>query len=592
MVSIRYKFLAIIAATFLVFTLVVLSIWYSILSKEAEHTAVDNMETVIQVSNNVFESQVQDICNVMALTTVHADNYLTTNIINILSNPNLTPAELFSYRKNAGDFLISLCSFKKYINGLMISDFSGNSVTYGITMSFEEIQESPWFQEMHSAENTNRFIEPHYYSKWRNSKNDIVFSITRPVYGFQGNVVGFVMADVKCVLLNDTFDVSAKNNLSLYLMDSKTGRVIFAPEKNTLELSGPEGLEKSVAGKIVGTDGNFFAQANGQDMLFVYHKSQLTDWIILSAVPRAEIVENFNRSGNTVILITAVSIGVMLLLIYLITTLMTRNIVSLTKSVKQVDKDHLQLDLDIRSRDEIGELYQQFVSMITRIEQLIGEVKTTEAAKRKADIFALQSQINPHFLYNTLNTIKFMATLQGADNIRNVSEKLSSLMHITMSSQSFIPLTEEVQYLDDYISIQSYRYVGTFQYEIFLEPGTEQYFVPKLFVQPIVENALKHGLADKGTGGLLTVRIFSEEEKLHIRVEDNGCGMNQQELAELFQKKEGRSGGHIGICNVTERVRQYFGDGYGVEVQSQPNLYTRVELTIPMIEEGGLENYA
>lgn len=594
--SIRFKFTLVTLLSFCLLTSLILYFWYASLSSEAERTAKQNMDSIIQISNNIFENEVKDISNVVALSTVQSGNYLQTNIINILSQPKLTDAELVTYRKEANDYLTSLCSFKKYLNGLMISDFSGNNITYGIPTSFSQIKDADWYQKLKKPGSNQAFVEPHYDNQWSTNENDMVFSIVQPVYSTNKKAIGFALADIKCQLLKDSFEVSGQNNMSLYLVEENSNQVIFSPKSNPLSTSVLSTVNSDISKHFTQASGSFFVTVSGRRMLFVYHKSSFTKWVSLCVVPQEDIVKNFTQAKQNILMITALFLSLMVVIIFLSSNLLTRNIVMLTKSIKKIGRDSLTLDVQIRSNDEVGELYTQFEFMLSRVQQLITEVKEKESARRSAYILALQSQINPHFLYNTLNTIKFLAALKGENNIVSVSENFSSLLHVNLSPSTFIPIKEEISYIKNYFAIESFRYSNQFQYRIQIEDNLDEKYIPKLIVQPLVENSLKHGLDEQKTDFLIVIKFFTENDRLHIRVEDNGLGMSEETIQNIFDhnpvKNQNSKSAHIGLKNVDERIKIYFGDEYGLKIQSQLALFTRQEVCMPLLGQEDLSKYA
>lgn len=587
--SIRYKLIFTMLFVFLIFVIIVLSIWYTELRSEAEETAISNMETIISVSNTTFENQVKDIINVTALPTVRSDNNLSTNIINILSRNDLTDAEIIAYRRAASDYLVSLCSFKKNLNGLMLSDFNGNSIAYGITTSFDTIKDEKWLDLLSENKVQNIIIEPHYSDQWYQNKNDLVFSILRPIYNYSDQKIGFAWADIKCQLFNDSFDVTPANQSSLYVINNKGGKVIFAPHQNLLNVQDGSSLDPAILKNLTASSGHFFVTIDKTKMLVVYNKSDLTGWSTLSVISARETVTAFSSAAHKIIFITALVISLLIISVFIVSSLLTRNIVILTNAVKRIDKTQLDLDIDIHSDDEIGSLAIQFKSMLTRIKELLAEIKYTEREKRNAEIAALQFQMNPHFLYNSLNTIKFLSNLQGAENVSNVAESLSSLMHINMDGRTFITVEEDIEFNKAYLSIQNYRLINTFSYNIIASPDVIGYMIPKLITQPLIENALKHGLANKKADGILLLYYTRTEANLHIRVEDNGIGMSEDKIREITSKSQNDSAGHIGIHNLLERINLYFSEDYGIEINSQPNIYSRFEITLPLVTEEDLK---
>lgn len=583
--SIKYKLISVMLLIFIIFTFLVLSIWYSSLKREAEHTAVENMKTIIDVSNTTFENQVKDVINVTALSTVRSSNNLSTNIINILSNKLLTDAEIIAYRQEARDYLISLCSFKKYLNGLMISDYAGNGVSYGITTPYDVIIDNSWIAEADESGTDTFFIEPHYSTKWYSNKNDLVFSIMRPVYDFSNQKVGFAIADINCQLFEDSFDVNTAAQSSLYVINSETGKVLFTPKNDQLHLEVQSYLTDSLNSNLTDSSGDFFINGDKGRLLVVYHRSDLTGWTTLSVIPEKDILAAFSNTSREIMYITVAICAVMIVLVLIVSSLLTEDIVLLTNAVQTIDAEHIELNIDIKGSDEVQKLYLQFQSTLRQIKRLLTEVKESEESKRRAEISALQFQMNPHFLYNSLNTIRFLATIQGIDNIRDVSESLSFLMHTNMDGRAMLKIDEDILFVESYLKIQNYRCPSAFTHSIDCEDAVRGFLIPKLFVQPLVENAVRHGLTQDQVNGFIHISYFLSNDGLHVRVEDNGAGISAEAIKEIQERRGSKGGGHIGICNIIERIRLYFGEGYGLLIDSDPFVLTRFELVIPATTE-------
>jgi sensor histidine kinase YesM len=577
---------------FLLFAAIVLGIWYKALKKEAASTAIRNSEHLLQVSNTIFENQVQDIINVAALTSVRSSNSLSTNIITILSRDDLTGAEIVNYRRTASDYLISLCSFKNNLNGLMLSDYQGNTITYGLPTSFETMSKNNWISLVKDSDKSLVFIPPHYPHEWYNSQKDMVFSVLKPVYGFNSQKIGFVNADISANLFQECFDTSSPSSSSLYVINQEDGTVLFHPVFNILDMELNAPALPEITANLTSDSGHFFiTDLQKEKMLVVYHTSSLTHWTTLNVIPEKEIVTAFTNTLHNIILISLALVAVLIVSVFLTTSLLTKKIRLLANAVGRIDGDYLDFPIDIRSKDEIGALFCQFKAMLERIQHLLWQVKKEEEAKHRAEIAALQFQMNPHFLYNTLNTIKFLSSLQGADNIGKVAESLSSLMHINMDGRSFIRVEEDSEFLESYLEIQNYRYINTFQYRVGISEGARAYMIPKLLVQPLVENALKHGLKAKTSDGILLVDYLIDEGSLKIIVEDNGQGIDEERIQEILNNNQNENAGHIGIHNIRERLHMYFGSDFDLEIISQPGIFTRFEILLPMILENEVVNY-
>jgi two-component system sensor histidine kinase YesM len=200
----------------------------------------------------------------------------------------------------------------------------------------------------------------------------------------------------------------------------------------------------------------------------------------------------------------------------------------------------------------------------------------------------LQAQIRPHFLYNSLNTVKYLAKLNGVPNIVEVSESLIELMRgVLGNSNEFLSLQEELQYVRSYVNIEKYKYVEPVHVNIEIEnEELLQCRVLKLMLQPIVENAIIHGIASAEHGGLVLIRVYEEQKELRLEVRDNGKGMSNEQIEALFEVKKSetytRFSG-MGVRNVHERIVRLYGEPYGVFLYSEPDKYTKVEIRFPLL---------
>lgn len=583
--GIKYKYLLATFSLLSAFAFVTDFAWYTNLTEEAEKQTESSISTIVQNSNRSFESYTKEIDDVAALLTTHSSNYLTTSMINLLSpNNNLSQEQLYQSRVEAGDFLISLCSFKKYLTGLTASDLNGNTMTYGITTSGRQLQKMPWYRQITGqSENRPVFIPPYYINNQKED-GDKAFAISRPV--MEGNrEIGFILAEVNCDIFSDTFNTGALSGMSLVVLDGSLMQTVYESPGNSRAFD-----LKALAGmlaKRVGEDGSFYATVGQSRELVVYHHSDFTGWTSLGIIPQDIIMKNFNHTRNGLVLFSVVFCLFSLLLVYMLSDLLTKNLLRLNTALTRIDKDNLDIRVKIRSHDEIAQIYGQFNLMLVRIRQLIADNKEIEKKKRIADLQALQAQITPHFLYNTLNTIRFLAALQGSESIQAITENLSQILHVNMDARSFIPVPEELELIRSYLDIQQYRYSNKYTYEIQTEGDLEENRIPKFVLQPIVENALLHGIFPLKRPGIVLIQLMKTDGVLRIRVKDNGVGMSESEI-EAVQAGRGAS---IGIKNVVTRIKTYFGSRCGLTIQSEPGLYTSVEIELPALTREDMVQY-
>jgi two-component system sensor histidine kinase YesM len=245
-----------------------------------------------------------------------------------------------------------------------------------------------------------------------------------------------------------------------------------------------------------------------------------------------------------------------------------------------VSAGDLEIRSTITSTDEIGEMAGVFNTMMDQIESLMNQVKETEKHKRESEFAVLQSQIQPHFIYNTINSMKYYAHLKGVYEIEEVATAIVELLRAVIGQgHEFIPLSEEIHYIKQYLVIQRFKYQQEFETVWEIDESLLPHMIPKLLLQPIVENALIHGIANR-KGGCITIKAYALDDGIHCSVSDNGKGMAQAEVAKLKGQAQHMSG--VGISNVFRRIRMIYGEPYEGYITSYENLGTVVELWLPV----------
>jgi two-component system, sensor histidine kinase YesM len=231
----------------------------------------------------------------------------------------------------------------------------------------------------------------------------------------------------------------------------------------------------------------------------------------------------------------------------------------------------------------------EFTKMMSEINSLMDDIKRQEKIKREDELKILQTQINPHFIYNTLNTIRYLSELQNVKNIKEITTSFIELLRVTIgNSERFITIQKEIDYVQSYINIQKYKYLDKFNVVYQVEDKILQCKTLKMTLQPIVENALIHGIDLADREGFISIKVYSENEVIKFIITDNGVGMTEEQITKVlkFSSNENKSRFNgIGISNVNERIKMFFGNQYGLNIFSQPGECTTVEIIIPMIRE-------
>lgn len=334
--------------------------------------------------------------------------------------------------------------------------------------------------------------------------------------------------------------------------------------------------------------GNFTARINGILYRFFYHTSEYTGWKSVGVISLNQLYSQVWRLGG-LILGCILVIGIIATWLFKKLSLSFSNrVIRVTEAMKKTSEGDFSSHLpEAVSKNEFNDLNIGFNQMVSKINSLIETVYETRLLQKESEYEALQAQINPHFLYNTLDTICWQAKLQNNEDIFRTTYSLASLLRASVGNQApFVTVKEEISYIQDYLNIQKARFRDNVEISIAVAPELETMQVPKLILQPVVENAFIHGLEKKRRKGKLTIRgMISEENKTAVfLVEDNGAGMTQEQIDQLFLEDENRKQS-IGLRNVQRRLQILYGDAYGVQVDSVLQEGTTVVLRLPYADD-------
>lgn len=290
------------------------------------------------------------------------------------------------------------------------------------------------------------------------------------------------------------------------------------------------------------------------------------------------------------IIASVLILGLTLFLSYQIPRSITRPLQKLNEVTEQVAGGNLTVRSDVHTGDEVGVLSESLNTMIDKINELLAQVTTEQVRLRKAEFELLQSQINPHFLYNTLDAIIWLAEAGEQKKVVSMVRSLSEFFRTSLNrGKDIIPLKEELLHVRSYLEIQQVRYQDILNYEINVpEEELGRYMIPKITIQPLVENALYHGIKNKRGSGKIEIRGRKQEEMLVIEIEDNGIGISKERLWQVkdgIQKKVLTGKDIYGLYNVNERIRLNFGEEYGIDIHSVYGEGTTVRILLPCVEE-------
>lgn len=304
-------------------------------------------------------------------------------------------------------------------------------------------------------------------------------------------------------------------------------------------------------------------------------------WDIHVRIPQ----EYYYQSSNVIYRYTILAILFSIILVYVLAVVfsvpLTKRIKSLKSSMKRVSEGNLDTQIAVTSNDELGVLAQSFNDMVNQIKELVEQISTTERLKRQAELRAFHYQINPHLLFNTLNSIQWKARLLGAKEVQEMIYHLTEVLHENLNfSDELIPIKQELQTIKHYLKVQEIRFGQTFEYIEDIRSECLDYLIPRMTLQPLFENIFFHAFED-GRGRIELV-VIAKPEHLEIILTDNGKGMNQETIEKLLiPKHQNDKGRGIGVINVDQRVKLHFGMEYGLSIESVIGVKTIFIIKLP-----------
>ncbi|OAS17927.1 two-component sensor histidine kinase [Paenibacillus oryzisoli] len=403
-------------------------------------------------------------------------------------------------------------------------------------------------------------------------------------------VIGFIIIDVDDNIVKTFSDnvIIGKSGF-FYVADNK-GNAILLPSKAANHTKWLE--NKNIASIIENKNKDYVDSSEGKPEFIVTSPSMSTGWNIVGVVPLQEIVEEANSIRQLIIISVMLSIIFAITLHFFVSTRLTRPVRILKNKMQLAASGFLEAKVVLTGTDEISDLGNSFNIMIGKIRMLLDQSIKEQQEIKKSELRALQAQINPHFLYNTLDSILWLAQSEKKDQVVQMVMALSKLFRISLSKgKDWITFEKEIEHLQSYLTIQQMRYRDILDYEIAIDSSLHSLLILKMTLQPIVENALYHGLKNKRGKGL--IRITAKIEDGHnflIVVEDNGKGITEDRLHQLRKdlmephtpKETGNEvSGGFGLHNVHRRIRLYYGEAYGVQVDSIEGEGTIVIIRIP-----------
>ena len=329
-----------------------------------------------------------------------------------------------------------------------------------------------------------------------------------------------------------------------------------------------------------------------QENIYIYCEGSFSGCGIFASVKRSAVLSDLMQMRKYVFGMAAVFVLIAMLAAVYISRIVYKPVQKLMTAMKSISDGEMDTRAEVVSRDEIGLAAEEFNRMLDRIEELIGQLIQEEKKKKDAELEALQYQITPHFMYNTLNSIKCYALIHNEKEIAGVIEDFVELLQTCIRKKgTFLTVAEEMQVLKNYIHLQEFRNGEEYQVVYQMEQEAEQCRIPRLILQPLVENALIHGLDLKHDRKQLTIEAYTSGSRLYMKVRDNGRGMTQEQIEELLKKKGKKTKGltAVGIPNIQERLKLYYGTQAKLTLESSGE-GTEATIYLPVNRSGDEES--
>ncbi|MCR5673797.1 MAG: sensor histidine kinase [Lachnospiraceae bacterium] len=543
-----------------------------------ENTIKENEQIVDQVSWNLNSY----IRNMMGISdTMYYSVIKNTNLTNEKINKEMN----LLYEANKDNLTSIVCATQ---DGAIIAASPVSSRKPGVDLKKQE-----WFQRAFDEIENIHFSTPHVQNIFDNSNYRYfwVVSLSRSVeLTFFGNVKnGVLLVDMNYSGIEQLFDKVNDGGVGfVYLCDSD-GEIIYHPMQKAIYA----GLVKE--NNLIHaqhSDGSFSERFDGQERDVVIKSVGYTGWKIISVTPTSELAIDMGQMRNYLFMVAIIVLVLIVFGNYIISYVVTDPIRRLEESIADLEEgvssDYVmnEDDIFIGGSHEIRHLGRTIKSMIRQMRKLTDDMVREQKAKRKSELDALQSQINPHFLYNTLDSVVWMIEGERYKDAISMVTALAQLFRISLSKgNNIITIHDEIVHATNYLNIQKVRFKNKFSSSIEVDPAIENCATIKLIVQPLLENAIYYGVEHMDGEGEIKVRGYEKDGDVYISVSDNGMGIPEETLETLLTDKarsRGKGSG-IGLWNVNQRIQIYFKGEYGLIVESELDEGTTVTIHLPKI---------
>ena len=451
-----------------------------------------------------------------------------------------------------------------------------------------DVKEQEWFRDAAGELENFHFSTPHVQNLFDDPSFRYywVVSLSRTVELTRNgtSMLGVLLVDMNYSSIEQLLEKANTDTSGeyVYLM-APDGEIIYHPKQNLIHMGlYQENNDRTAQYEDTTVKENF----RGEKRLVTVKTISYTGWKLVSVVPMKSFSMGMTGMRNLVVLLVALTVLAAVLLNQLVSARISKPLRRLNDSVKEWESGNMNPDIYAGGSMEVEHLGKTLRSTVAQIQQLMDDIVVEQEEKRKSELDALQSQINPHFLYNTLDSIVWMITGERYDDAVFMITQLASLFRISLSKgKTVIRIEDEVKHAQNYMNIQKIRYKNSFEVDFQIDEEIRDGCIVKLVLQPLLENAIYYGMEFMDGEGEIHVRGYRKDDDIYLEVEDNGLGMPEEEAAELLNGKERphKHGSGVGLINVHSRLKLRFGEEYGLIIHSCPDEGMMIQIHIPYI---------
>jgi two-component system sensor histidine kinase YesM len=543
-------------------------------AKSIERETTSNMSGMISQVNMNIELRVREMEQLIDLLSQ------TRVVASFLEEGSATGAT----RQDIVETLRAVSGTHPEIAGIIVVADDDAWVGEGFSRSTRDpLTEEQWYTAAREAPAEVKLIARPIGRNIRSTRRygaDEVVSVVKAVVGAtDGRFRGAVLIDLRLSKIEELFNGSSLGKGGFLFIVDSTGEMVYTPVNRVAYRIPPEALSGETPSSLL--------TLSGTDYQVLSQRSPYTGWRTFGVFSLAETLREVTMIRLWTLIIGGLTMVLAVAAAFFFASSIAKPVLGLRSLMKRVEHGDLSVRFSGAPNDEIGELGFGFNEMIGRIQSLIGQVYSEQQSKRDAELRILQEQIKPHFLYNTLDTIQWMAQEGRVGDVVRMVGALTSLFRMGLSKgHEFIPLSDEIEHVESYLCIQKMRYEDKFDYVIDCEKALRPRRVLRLLLQPLVENAIYHGIKERRGHGSLAVGMRIEAGDLFLTVRDDGVGMDAMKVALLNESlEEGKPlAGGYGIRNVHERIRLTYGRPYGLHFRSSYGEGTEVTVRHPLLD--------